>query len=45
MVRNFSDIIQPNTDIFSYLAKDFRDNKNCTCKKCTSQSCKSLPTS
>ena len=24
-----------NTDIFSYLAKDFRENKNLTCRKCT----------
>ena len=24
--------IQPNTDIFSYLAKDFRENKNLTCE-------------
>ena len=23
--------VQPNTDIFSYLAKDFRENKNLTC--------------
>ena len=28
-------LVQPNTDIFSYLAKDFRENKNLTCKKCT----------
>ena len=30
--------VQPNTDIFSYLAKDFRENKNLTCRKCTIQS-------
>ena len=32
-------------DIFSYLAKDFRENKNLTCGKCTTQSCQSLCTS
>ena len=37
--------IQPNTDIFSYLAKDFSENKNLTCRKCTTQSCQSLRTS
>ena len=37
--------VQPNTDIFSYLAKDFRENKNLTCGKCTTQSCQSLCTS
>ena len=37
--------VQPNTDIFSYLAKDFRENKNVTCRKCTIQSCQSLRTS
>ena len=37
--------VQPNTDIFSYLAKDFRENKNLTCRKCTTQSCQSLRTS
>ena len=37
--------VQPNTDIFSYLAKDFRENKNLTCRKCTTQSCQSLCTS
>ena len=31
-------LVQPNTDIFSNLAKDFRENKNLTCKKCTTQS-------
>ena len=31
--------VQPNTDIFSYLAKDFCENKNHTCRKCTTQSC------
>ena len=30
--------VQPNTDMFSYLAKDFRENKNLTCRKCTAQS-------
>ena len=34
--------VQPNTDIFSYLAKDFHENKNLTCEKCTTQSCQSL---
>ena len=34
--------VQPNTDIFSYLAKDFRENKDLTCRKCTAQSCQSL---
>ena len=34
--------VQPNTDIFSYLAKDFPENKNFTCRKCTTQSCQSL---
>ena len=29
--------VQPNTDIVSYLAKDFRENKNLTCRKCTAQ--------
>ena len=38
-------LVQPNTDIFSYLAKDFRENENLTCKKCTTQSCQSLHTS
>ena len=33
------------TDIFSYLAKDFRENKNLTCRKCTIQSSQSLCTS
>ena len=37
--------VQPNTDIFSYLAIDFRENKNLTCRKCTTQSCQSLRTS
>ena len=37
--------VQPNTDIFSYLAKDFCENKNLTCGKCTTQSCQSLCTS
>ena len=37
--------VQPNTDIFSYLAKDFHENKNLTCRKCTTQSCQSLRTS
>ena len=37
--------VQPNTDIFSYLAKDFRENKNLTCRKYTTQSCQSLHTS
>ena len=37
--------VQPNTDIFAYLAKDFRENKNLTCRKCTTQSCQSLRTS
>ena len=37
--------VQPNTDIFSYLAKDFRENKNLTCGKCTTRSCQSLGTS
>ena len=37
--------VQPNTDLFSYLAKDFRENKNLTCRKYTTQSCKSLCTS
>ena len=37
--------VQPNTDIFSYLAKDFRENKNLTCRKCTIQSSQSLRTS
>ena len=37
--------VQPNTDIFSYLAKDFRENKNLTCRKCTIQSSQSLCTS
>ena len=37
--------VQPNTDIFSYLAKDFRENKNLTCRKCTTQSCQFLFTS
>ena len=37
--------VQPNTDIFSYLAKDFRENKNLTCGKCTTLSCQSLCTS
>ena len=37
--------VQPNTDIFSYLAKDFRENKNLTSRKCTTQSCQSLRTS
>ena len=37
--------VQPNTDIFSYLAKDFRENKNLTCRKCTTQSCQFLHTS
>ena len=37
--------VQPNTDIFSYLAKDFLENKNLTCRKCTTQSCQSLRTS
>ena len=32
-------------DIFSYLAKDFRENKNLTCRKCTIQSSQSLCTS
>ena len=36
--------VQPNTDIFSYLAKDFCENKNLTCRKCTTQSCQSLRT-
>ena len=31
--------VQPNTDRFSYLAKDFRENKNLTCRKCTTQCC------
>ena len=38
-------LVQPNTDIFSYSAKDFGENKNLTCKKCTTQSCQSLRTS
>ena len=38
-------LVQPNTDIFSYLAKHFRENKNLTCKKCTTQFCQSLRTS
>ena len=38
-------LVQPNTDIFSYLAKDFREYKNLTCKKCITQSCQSLLTS
>ena len=32
--------VQPNTDIqyiYSYLAKDFREGKNLTCRKCTTQ--------
>ena len=29
----------------SYLAKHFRENKNLTCRKCTTQSCQSLRTS
>ena len=33
--------VQPNTDIFSYLAKYFCENKNLTCRKCTTQSCQS----
>ena len=37
--------VQPNTDIFSYLAKDFRENKNLTCRKCTIESSQSLCTS
>ena len=37
--------VQPNTDIFSYLAKDFRENKNLTCRKCTIHSSQSLCTS
>ena len=37
--------VQPNTDIFSYLAKDLLENKNLTCRKCTTQSCQSLCTS
>ena len=37
--------VQPNTDMFSYLAKDFRENKNLTCRKCTIQSSQSLCTS
>ena len=37
--------VQPNTDIFSYLAKDFHENKNLTCRKCNTQSCQSLCTS
>ena len=37
--------VQPNTDIFSYLAKEFHENKNLTCRKCTTQSCQSLHTS
>ena len=36
--------VQPNTDIFSYWAKDFHENKNLTCRKCTTQSCQSLRT-
>ena len=36
--------VQPNTDIFSYLTKDFCENKNLTCRKCTTQSCQSLRT-
>ena len=36
--------VQPNTDIFTYLAKDFRENKNLTCWKFTTQSCQSLRT-
>ena len=42
---NYHITVQPNTDIFSYLAKDFRENKNLTCGKCTTQSCQSLCTS
>ena len=37
--------VQPNTYIFSYLAKDFHENKNLTCRKGTTQSCQSLKTS
>ena len=37
--------VQPHTDIFSDLAKDFHENKNLTCRKCTTQSCQSLRTS
>ena len=37
--------VQPSTDIFSYLAKDLHENKNLTCRKCTTQSCQSLRTS
>ena len=37
--------VQPNIDIFSYLAKDFHENKNLICRKCTTQSCQSLCTS
>ena len=37
--------VQPNTDIVSYFAKDFHENKNLTCRKCTIQSCQSLRTS
>ena len=36
--------VQPNTDIFSYLTKDFHENRNLTCRKCTTQSCQSLHT-
>ena len=37
--------VQPNTDIFSYLAKELGENKNLNCRKCTTQSCQSLRTS
>ena len=37
--------VQPNTDIFSYLAINFHENKNLTCRKCTTQSCQSSRTS
>ena len=46
LLRTFSPYYFTTKYIYiSYLAKDFRENKNLTCRKCTSQSCQSLHTS
>ena len=36
--------MQLDTDIFSYLAKDFCENGNLACRRCTTWSCQSLRT-